>query len=110
MILGLIVTIGVGIALCVIGGINMTGDVSALHSYHRKRVTEADRKPFGRLVGIANILMGVAIIVYGILMFLCEKTGNDALMTFGTAGMLVFLGIGLGISFYAMKKYNKGIF
>ena len=33
-------TLVLGVLVCVIGIINMTGNISSLHSYHRKRVAE----------------------------------------------------------------------
>ena len=41
-----------GTLISVLGIVNMTGNISSLHEYHRHRVTEEDRKPFGRLVGM----------------------------------------------------------
>ena len=37
-----------GIVCIVIGIFNARGDISTLHSYHRKRVSEEDRIPFGK--------------------------------------------------------------
>lgn len=62
-----ITTTIVGIILCVLGCVNMTGNISSLHWYHRQRVTEENRKPFGKLVGLGTLTIGVAIILFGIL-------------------------------------------
>ena len=43
----LIVCMLLGAVLIVFGVLNMRGNLSMLHSYHRKRVSEADRLPFG---------------------------------------------------------------
>ena len=53
------VTIGLGILIIIIGIVNMTGNISTLHSYHRHRVRPEDIKPFGRLVGLGTLLIGV---------------------------------------------------
>ena len=100
----------VGLLLCVIGAVNMTGNISSLHSYHRHRVREEDKKPFGRLVGIGMLLIGASIILFGVLFFIYEKTGKAALIAVGVAELLAGIATGLGISFYATIKYNKGIF
>ena len=52
-----IMTLVLGVLICVMGTINMTGNISTIHSYHRKRVTEENRKPFGRLVGLGTLIM-----------------------------------------------------
>lgn len=88
----------------------MTGNISSLHSYHRKRVAEEDRKPFGRLVGLGTLIIGVSVMLYGVLFLVYEKTQIDALVVIGTAELLVGIVAGLVISFWAMIKYNHGIF
>ncbi len=104
---GLITTLFVGILITVLGAINMTGNISTLHSYHRHRVSEEDRKPFGRLVGLGTILCGVGIIILGISAF---AIGTYAFTITGGIIFGVLFATGMGISFYAMIKYNKGIF
>ncbi len=103
-------TLVLGVLICVIGIINMTGNISSLHSYHRKRVAEEDRKPFGRLVGLGTLIIGASVILYGVLFLVYEKTQIDALVVIGTAELLVGIVAGLVISFWAMIKYNHGIF
>ena len=106
----LIINLGIGILISVLGIINMTGNISSIHSYHRQRVTEENRKPFGRLVGLGTLIIGISIIVFGARLFATEKTGREAYALIGTAELLVCMAIGLALSFYAMIKYNKGIF
>ena len=98
-----ILTAVLGIFLCIIGGVNMTGDVRSLHSYHRHRVSPEDMIPFGRLVGLGNIIIGVAILIFSLLMALELEIAAAAVIILGMA-------IGLGFAFYGMIKYNKGIF
>ena len=88
----------------------MTGNISTLHSYHRKRVREEDRKPFGKLVGFGTLIIGVAMIVFGVMMLVFEKTQLNLYAILGTVLLIVGIVLGTVISFYAMKKYNKGIF
>ena len=107
---GLLMPIIVGIVLIVLGVINMTGNISSLHSYHRERVTEENRKPFGRMVGIGTILVGVGVIAEGVMMLLAEKLQNGTLVTVGTVLLPIFLAPGLVLVVIAMKKYNGGIF
>ena len=99
-----------GIILVVIGIANMKGNISTLHWYHRQRVTEADRKPFGKLVGLGTLVIGVAMILSGILFFVFEKTQMAPLLIVSIVFTVGGIVVGLGLSFYAMIKYNKGIF
>ena len=105
-----IITSIVGIVFIGIGIANMKGNISMLHSYHTKRVSEEDRLPFGRLVGIGIIIIGIAILIAGGLLYAAEITANDAFMIAGNALLAAGFVAGLIPVFYAMKKYNKGIF
>jgi hypothetical protein len=73
-------------------------------------VTEENRKPFGKLVGLGTLIIGIAMIVFGVLFLVFEKTQLDALAIIGTAELIVGIVVGMVISFYAMMKYNRGIF
>ena len=108
--IALIVTLSVGVLICVLGVINMSGNISSLHSYHRHRVREEDKRIFGRLVGIGNILIGLSVVAFGVLYFIYEMTAALSCITAGTVTLIAGMVLGLGISFYAMIKYNKGIF
>lgn len=105
-----IVTTLVGIVCIVLGISNRKGNISSLHSYHRARVSEADRIPFGKQVGLGTIIIGCAIILFSVLTAAAFYTQLEALTLAGTVVMLVGIVVGLVIAFRAMKKYNKGIF
>ena len=105
------ITVGaLGVLICVIGAINMTGNISSLHSYHRQRVREEDRKPFGKLIGLGTLIIGVSLIVFGTLFFIFERTQLNVLVLIGTVELILGIIVGTLISFYAMRKYNGGIF
>ena len=108
--LELIVTLIFGIIMIVIGSLNMKGNISSLHLYHRHRVSEKDRIPFGRKVGLGTIIIGSAIIIFSILTFITFLTNIEIFNLFGNIVLISGLAIGLIISFYAMFRYNKGIF
>ena len=105
-----ITTAGLGLLVSILGIINMTGNISSLHSYHRHRVTEENRKPFGKLVGLGTLILGIAMMIFGTLFFISEETGLDFFVIIGTVELIVGIVVGMAISFYAMKKYNGGIF
>lgn len=100
----------VGILCIVIGILNMKGNIEMLHSYHIKRVTEEDRLPFGKLVGKGMIIIGVGIMIFSVLSALTLYLENDVYTIIGVVIMAVGFIVGLGMAFYAMIKYNKGIF
>ncbi|MBQ8320757.1 MAG: hypothetical protein IJX92_00135 [Clostridia bacterium] len=99
-----------GILIAVIGVINMSGNISSIHRYHRMKVTEADIKPFGKLVGLGTLIIGISLVLYGTLYLAFNMTQNGLLLILGAAELIVCIVIGLIISLYAMIKYNKGIF
>ena len=101
---------GLGILVSILGIINMTGNISSLHWYHRQRVTEENRKPFGKLVGLGTLIIGLSMIVFGILFLIFEQTQLEALAIIGVSELIGSVTAGMLVSFYAMKKYNGGIF
>ena len=105
-----IVLIAVAIICIALGVSNMKGNISSIHSYHRSRVSEEDRIPFGRLVGIGMIIIGISIFLLFVGISLTVYFEEDIYSVIGTVVMIVGLAVGLGFSFYAMKKYNGGIF
>ena len=101
---------GLGLLISILGIINMTGNISSLHWYHRQRVTEENRKPFGKLVGLGTLIIGLSMIVFGILFLIFEQTQLQAFVVIGVIELIVSIIVGMIVSFYAMKKYNGGIF
>ena len=84
-----------GLGMVAIGAVNMTGNISSIHSYHRHRVTEENRKALGRRVGFGTILCGVGVAVFGVLFFVYEKTGNELLVWIATGLQMLLLAVGL---------------
>ena len=100
----------IGVVCIIIGISNRKGNISLLHSYHRKRVSEEDGLPFGKMVGLGMIIIGIALIIMGVLSFIANSLQESIYSIIGTVILIVGLAVGSGISFYAMIKYNKGIF
>ena len=105
-----IVTFIVGIICIILGISNMRGNISSLHSYHRHRVSEEDRIPFGKRVGLGTIVIGGGIIIFSGLSAVTLYTDNQAFILIGTGLLIASLVAGLCISIRAMIKYNKGVF
>lgn len=91
-----------GIFISVIGIVNMTGNISTIHSYNRRKVKEEDVPKDGRAVGTGTLIIGVSLIAAFVTTFWSETA-----MSFIVIPALV---IGLGFILYAQFKYNKGIF
>ena len=99
-----------GILIVILGFNNMKGNISSLHRYHRKRVAEEDRVPFGRMVGLGTIICGASLFVNGCLSLVTEKTQITVFSSIGGVILVLGLVIGIAISLWAIIKYNKGIF
>lgn len=91
-----------GIFISVIGIVNMTGNISTIHSYNRRKVKEEDVPKYGRAVGTGTLIIGVSLIAAFVTTFWSETA-----MSFIVIPALV---IGLAFILYAQFKYNKGIF
>ena len=105
-----IITTSFGLLISILGMINMTGNISSLHWYHRQRVTESNKKPFGKQVGLGTLIIGISMIVFGILFLIFEQTQLEVLVIIGVIELILSIIVGMIISFSAMKKYNGGIF
>ena len=110
MFFGIATTTIVGVICILLGISNLRGNISSIHSYHRSRVSPDNVKPFGRMVGIGTIIIGGTVILFGGCMLIAELTTIAAFTLVGTAIMIIGMVIGMILSFYAMKKYNNGIF
>ena len=99
-----------GVLITIIGIINMMGNISSLHSYHRHRVSEEDVKPFGKAVGLGTVICGVSCIFFGAMLLVYELTEREIFSLIGVAGLMAGLVVGIVISLKAINKYNKGIF
>jgi hypothetical protein len=106
----LIAVVIVGIVVIILGVQNMRGNISTLHRYHRKRVSEEDRIPFGRKVGSGTIIVGCVLILKACFQFAAEKRNILLLDTIGPVILIAGLAAGFAIIIYAMIKYNKGVF
>jgi len=98
-----IIEIIIGLVLIIIGIFNMKGNLSLLHSYHIKRVKKEDKILFGKKVGIGSIIIGITIILAGIFTILNYTNIANIILAIG-------LITGFILIFYALFKYNKGIF
>ena len=107
---GFITTAVVGVVLIVIGVINLSGNISTLHSYHRHRVAEEDKKPMGKRVGIGMLITGASCLLWSAALFVHEQTAIAWLLWGGTAVLALGMAAGLAIMLWAIVKYNKGLF
>ena len=65
--IGFAVSFIVGVVCIILGISNMRGNISSLHEYHRHRVCEADRIPFGKQVGLGTIIIGCGVCLFSVL-------------------------------------------
>lgn len=105
-----LVTTIFGVLLSIIGVINMTGNISTLHWYHRKRVSEDNQKPMGKLVGLGTLLIGASMITFGVLYLIFDINRTELFLWIGCGILIIGLIVGLALNLYAIIKYNKGLF
>lgn len=98
-----IVFLIIGVLLSVFGILNLTGNVSTIHTYNRKRVKEEDIPKYGRIVGVGTLLVGLSIILSFIFMVIKINFDTNYIQ-------IPSIVIGIGIILYGQIKYNKGLF
>ncbi len=92
-----------GMLLIVLGVLNFCGNIRSIHQYNRTRITEENRRPYGRTVGTGSMIIGASLSVTAIL----EMLIDGAFIYFITLGGCL---IGLALILYGQFKYNKGLF
>ena len=105
-----IVSIILGLMCLLVGKSNRKGNISLLHSYHRKRVAEEDKLPLGKKVGLGMYLEGAALMLNGGMLVAAEQLSMAVLESVATVMLAVGLVAGMGICLFAINKYNKGLF
>ncbi len=98
-----IILLVLGLFIAVTGIINMTGNISMVHSYNRRKVTEEDAPKYGKAVGLGTLMIGVSLVIAFVLTVLNLKI----IIPFVIIPAIV---IGLAFILYAQFKYNKGLF
>lgn len=98
-----IMMIALGALLIPLSVMNIKGNIQSIHWYNRTRITEETRKPYGKLMGIATLVIAIGLVLTGLLLFFIK---NQLIHLIGVAGCI----IGVAIMLYAQFKYNKGIF
>lgn len=105
-----IYTVIFGILIILLGISNIKGNISSVHWYHRKRITDENRLSFGKTIGLGTVICGVSLVIFGCLVYVAQKTQAEIFMTIGYVIIIIGIISGIVLSFYAMFKYNKGIF
>ena len=105
-----IIEIIIAIIFIFIGISNLKGNVSLLHSYHVKNVSDEDKPKLGKLIGIAILIISLSLIISGVFMVFAELKNNTAFGVVSEISIGVGLLIGCAICLFAIKKYNKSIF
>lgn len=92
----------IGVIVIVLGVVIAFGHIEIIHSYHRARITEETRKPYGKVVGFGSVVLGVGIALDGLISLLIED--------FPPITVIIGSIVGVAIILYGQFKYNKGIF
>ena len=100
-----IIMLTVGLLLCASGFSISKGNISLVHSYHYRRVT--DKEGYCKAIGKTTMLMGVPVALSSFSAFFPSIPFIEAL---GTVVLLVSLFIGCIFIFKYQYKYNGGLF
>ena len=101
---GLIVTLIIGAVFCFIGWrIWKNEQITLIHDYHYKKVSENDRKAYTEMIGKACIIIGLGIILTGVIDYMSSTI-------YGWICFGICFVTGFTIMVKAQKKYNGGIF
>ncbi len=93
----------VGVVLLVLGFTNYKGNISTIHWYNRRKVSDADIPKYGKCVGIGTMICGGSLLVTALLEVLLQTPVIEVVILAGFA-------VGLAFLLYGQFKYNKGLF
>lgn len=51
-----------GLFISVLGIVNISGNISTIHSYNRRKVKEEDVPKYGKVVGTGTLIIGLSLI------------------------------------------------
>lgn len=85
------------------GIINYKGNISTIHWYNRRNISNDNVKKYGKLMGFGTIIIGIGMITTGILQLLYNSEELNYIL-------IISIIIGTIIMIYSQIKYNKGIF
>ena len=91
-----------GLFISVLGIVNISGNISTIHSYNRRKVKEEDVPKYGKVVGTGTLIIGLSFVLGFIAAFWSEVT----------MGIIILPSIVVGLAFilYGQIKFNHGIF
>ncbi len=93
----------VGVVLLALGITNYKGNISTIHWYNRRKVSDADIPKYGKCVGIGTMICGGSLLVTTLLEVLLQTPVVEVVILAGFA-------VGLAFLLYGQFKYNKGLF
>ena len=94
----------VGVVLIVLGFLTWKRQTMAfLHSYHYKNVKEEEIPEYTKLMGIGQIIIGIAFCLTALLRFFSMQTASWVVFIVGLAAGLVFI-------FKAQFQHNGSLF
>lgn len=91
-----------GLFISVLGIVNISGNISTIHSYNRRKVKEEDVPKYGKVVGTGTLIIGISLVLGFIAAFWSEVIMGIIIL----AAVIV----GLACILYGQIKYNHGIF
>lgn len=92
-----------GIIIMIMGVTNLKGNISTIHWYNRRKVSETDAPKYGKAMGLGTLIIGVSMVITAILQMIFDL---ECIFYISLTGIIV----GLIVMLFAQFKYNKGIF
>lgn len=98
-----IILLVIGLLISALGIVNISGNISTIHSYNRRKVREEDIPKYGRVMGSGTLIIGISLILSFALISLDVDISIDYIV-------IPAVIVGVAIMLYGQFKYNKGIF
>jgi len=103
ILMGYVFLLFLGVIIMILGTINLKGNLSTIHWYNRRKVSETDAPKYGKAMGLGTLIIGASIALTAVLQMIFELEIIFYIIPVGIT-------VGIAIMLYAQFKYNKGIF
>lgn len=96
-----VVLVMIGAALCCIGIVNLHGDISTVHSYHRWAVSKENQARYSKLMGTGTLIAGLFVAAAGTVQMIYETE---------FAWWLLLAGVVAGFAVMVYAQFTAGGF
>lgn len=83
-----IILLVLGMCIIILGIVNIKGNISSIHWYNRRKITQETSKQYGKAMGIGSVIIGLSMSITAILQIIFKI---ETLWYITVAGIIIGL-------------------